>query len=405
MESFQTNGKAKSKLDYLMDTKKWWQPLTFILIISLLGVGMIGVQTYVDAPPLTTFSSKDGKVIFDKKTIERGQEVFHKYALMQYGSFFGDGAERGPDFTAEALHLQSKYMTEYYKNQFESTHNRKVESYEMIQFEDRVKKELKHNGYDEAKDIIFVNDAQEYAFEHTKNYYIDKFTTPAAVRGGTIENYITDKNELKDLSAFFYWGAWVCTTVRPGTDFSYTHNWPYDPGSGNTPTSPVILWSVLGLLAFVLMCGIVLYYIGHYNQIAGKFFKPATRDLFNEERVSKFRPVAIQKATYKFFFVAILLFFLQVSSGLITINDFVNWLGYLGITLADGLPVTISRSWHLMLSLYWISTCWIASSIFILPILSKKEMPELVKWVNTLFVLLVILVGGSLAGMVMGPLG
>jgi nitric oxide reductase subunit B len=67
MESFQTNGKAKSKLDYLMDTKKWWQPLTFILIISLLGVGMIGVQTYVDAPPLTTFSSKDGKVIFDKK--------------------------------------------------------------------------------------------------------------------------------------------------------------------------------------------------------------------------------------------------------------------------------------------------------------------------------------------------
>lgn len=405
MESFQTNGKAKSKLDYLMDTKKWWQPLTFILIISLLGVGMIGVQTYVDAPPLTTFSSKDGKVIFDKKTIERGQEVFHKYALMQYGSFFGDGAQRGPDFTAEALHLQSKYMTEYYKNQFESTHNRKVESYEMIQFEDRVKKELKHNGYDEAKDIIFVNDAQEYAFEHTKNYYIDKFTTPAAVRGGTIENYITDKNELKDLSAFFYWGAWVCTTVRPGTDFSYTHNWPYDPGSGNTPTSPVILWSVLGLLAFVLMCGIVLYYIGHYNQIAGKFFKPATRDLFNEERVSKFRPVAIQKATYKFFFVAILLFFLQVSSGLITINDFVNWLGYLGITLADGLPVTISRSWHLMLSLYWISTCWIASSIFILPILSKKEMPELVKWVNTLFVLLVILVGGSLAGMVMGPLG
>jgi nitric oxide reductase subunit B len=167
---------------------------------------------------------------------------------------------------------------------------------------DRVKKELKHNGYDEAKDIIFVNDAQEYAFEHTKNYYIDKFTTPAAVRGGTIENYITDKNELKDLSAFFYWGAWVCTTVRPGTDFSYTHNWPYDPGSGNTPTSPVILWSVLGLLAFVLMCGIVLYYIGHYNQIAGKFFKPATRDLFNEERVSKFRPVAIQKSHLQILF-------------------------------------------------------------------------------------------------------
>ena len=29
-----------------------------------------------------------------------------------------------------------------------------------------------------------------------------------------------------------------------------------------------------------------------------------------------------------------------------------------------------------MLSLYWISICWIASSIFILPILAKKEIVE-----------------------------
>ncbi|MCZ2102071.1 MAG: cbb3-type cytochrome c oxidase subunit I, partial [Chitinophagales bacterium] len=405
MESVNQNGKPKGRMDYFMNTKNWWQPLTFILIISLLGVGLIGVQTYVDAPPLTKFSKQDGSVLFDQKTIEKGQEVFHKYALMQYGSFFGDGAQRGPDFTAEALHLQSKYMIEYYKDAFEKEHNRAVEPYEMIQFEERAKKELKENGHDEAKNIIYVNDAQEYAWEHMQNYYVAKFTTPPAVRGGTLENYIKSEQEIKDLTAFFYWGAWVCTTERPGSDFSYTHNWPYDPGSGNTPTSPVVLWSVLGLLAFVLMCGIVLYYIGQYNQVSSKFFKPPTRDLYNTERVEKFKPTETQRATYKFFFVAILLFFLQVSSGLITINDFVNWLGYLGITVADGLPVTISRSWHLMLSLYWISTCWIASSIFILPILSKKEIPGQKRLINILFGMLVVLVGGSLAGMVMGPLG
>jgi nitric oxide reductase subunit B len=58
-----------------------------------------------------------------------------------------------------------------------------------------------------------------------------------------------------------------------------------------------------------------------------------------------------------------------------------------------------------MLSLYWISTCWIASSIFILPLLSKKEIPGQLPLVNTLFWLLVVLVGGSLTGMVLGPLG
>ena len=123
------------------------------------------------------------------------------------------------------------------------------------------------------------------------------------------------------------------------------------------------------------------------------------------ERVSSFKPTPTQRATYKFFFVAILLFFVQVSSGLVTINDFIQWMGYIGIHITDNLPVTISRSWHLMLSLYWISTCWIASSIFILPILSKKEVPGQLKLVNTLFVLLFVLVAGSLTGIVLGPLG
>lgn len=405
MGSLNQNGKSKANIDYFMNTKNWWAPLTFILIISLLGVGMIGLQTYIDAPPLTTFSLKDGKVLFNQKTIEQGQEVFHKYALMQYGSFFGDGAQRGPDFTAEALHLQSKYMTEYYVDEYEKANNKKVDPAEMVLFEEKVKKELKENGYDKDKNIIFVKEAQEYAWQHMQDYYVAKFTTPPAVRGGTLENYIKNEQEIRDLTAFFYWGAWVCVVQRPGSDFSYTHNWPYDPGSGNTPTSPVILWSVLGLLAFVLMCGIVLYFIGQYNEKASMFIRPAKRDLYTEDRVANFKPTPSQKATFKFFFVAILLFFLQVSSGLITINDFVNWLGYLGITMADNVPVTISRSWHLMLSLYWISTCWIASSIFILPILSKKEVPGQVKRINTLFWMLVVLVGGSLLGMVMGPLG
>jgi nitric oxide reductase subunit B len=77
----------------------------------------------------------------------------------------------------------------------------------------------------------------------------------------------------------------------------------------------------------------------------------------------------------------------------------------LGIHITSAVPVTISRSWHLMLSLYWISTCWIASSIFILPILSKKEIPGQLRLINILFISLFILVAGSLTGIVMGPLG
>ena len=76
----------------------------FILIISVAGVVMIGYQTYNDAPPMTGFKARSGEIPITQTTLEEGQKVFHKYALMEYGSYFGDGAQRGPDFTAEALH-------------------------------------------------------------------------------------------------------------------------------------------------------------------------------------------------------------------------------------------------------------------------------------------------------------
>ena len=399
------NGSATRSISYFMNTKNWWGPLTFILIISVLGVGMIGFQTYNDAPPMTGFVNPSGELLISKETIEKGQLVFHKYALMEYGSFFGDGAQRGPDFTAEALHQVTLYMNDYYVNEIKSVKGVDPTEMELKIIAERVKEELKHNNYSKDKNTVVLSEAQTYAVQKLNTYYTDLYIDQNTSDNFPPEGYISDRQEVADLSNFFFWGAWVCVTERPGKTFSYTHNWPFDPTAGNTPTSPVILWSVLGLLGFVLACGIVLYYIGQYNQLPNKFFKPATGDLYTEERVRKFSPTKTQRATFKFFFVAILLFFLQVSSGIITINDFIDFLGYFGINIAGDVPVTISRSWHLMLALYWISTCWIASSIFILPILAKKEIPGQLKLINTLFVLLFILVGGSLFGMVAGPLG
>ncbi|MBK7697585.1 MAG: cbb3-type cytochrome c oxidase subunit I [Saprospiraceae bacterium] len=397
--------KSSKSMSYIMNPKNWWAPLTFILVISLLGVGMIGVQTYIDAPPMSAFVDEKDNMIFDQKTIVKGQEVFHKYALMEYGSYFGDGAQRGPDFTADALHQISQSMVKFYLDELKMSKSEGTNQYDVSQIEERVKSELKINRYAKASDLVRLSPAQVYAHEQVQNHYLDVFINHKESKGSLPADYIKSPQEVKDLSSFFYWGAWVCVTERPGATYSYTHNWPFDPKAGNTPTSPVILWSVLGLLAFVLMCGIVLYFIGQYNQLPNKFFKPATKDLFSAERVRDFSPTSTQKATFKFFFVAILLFCIQVLSGLITINDFINWLGYVGIEINDSLPVTIPRSWHLMLALYWISTCWIASSIFILPILAKKEIPGQKRLINILFVLLFILVGGSLSGMVLGPLG
>lgn len=395
----------KKNIDYLMNTKNWWGPLVFILIISLAGVGLIGYQTYNDAPPMTGFSTEKGNILIDKSTIERGQIVFHKYALMEYGSFFGDGAQRGPDFTAEALHQINVSMNEFYRRKNEDSIGRPSTVTEQKIIAEQVREELKKNLYDKEENIVVLSEGYVYALNELEDYYIKVFTENDANNRFPLKNYITDKKEIKDLAGFFFWGAWVCVTERPGENFSYTHNWPFDKDAGNTATSPVVVWSVFGLLVFVLACGFVLYYIGQYNQLSNTFFKPSTNDLLTLDKVRNFVPTKTQRASYKFFFVAILLFLLQVLSGFITINEFIDYLGYFGISFSQSFPVTISRSWHLMLSLYWISTCWIASSIFILPILSKQEIKGQLKLVNLLFILLFIMVGGSLTGMVLGPKG
>ncbi|HJW27636.1 MAG TPA: hypothetical protein VJ508_00120, partial [Saprospiraceae bacterium] len=359
------NGKTQSapkRIAYLMNTRNWWGPLLFIFIISVLGVGMIGLQTYNQAPPTAAFISSKGDNVITKDNIEQGQIVFHKYALMEYGSFFGDGAQRGPDYTAEALHLVSVYMNEFYVNQFNLEHQRPPDDMESKIIGERVKEELKVNRYDKKSNSVMLSEAETYAVGKLKTYYMDLFIDKNTDGKFPPPGYIKDRTEVADLGSFFFWGAWVCVTERPGSTFSYTHNWPFDPGSGNTPTSPVILWSVLGLLGFVLACGLVLYYIGQYNQLPNNYFKPSAKDLFTLDKVKSFSPSKTQRATFKFFFVAILLFFVQVSSGIITINDFIDFLGYIGIHITGDVPVTISRSWHLMLALYWISTCWIASS-------------------------------------------
>src|SRR5690606_37575686 len=132
-------------------------------------------------------------------------------------------------------------------------------------------------------------DAQVYALDKLRTYYTDIFIDKNTDTAFPPVGYITNRQEVQDLASFFSLGAWVCAAERPGNAFSYTHNWPYDPDSGNTPTSPVILWSVLGLLGFVLACGIVLYYIGQYNQLPNKFFKPATQDLLTVDKVNTYR--------------------------------------------------------------------------------------------------------------------
>ena len=204
-----------------MDRRNWWLPLLVVLTIGLGSMIFVGTRTYQDAPPIPDFVAESGETVVSAAAITRGQIVFLKYGLMNHGSMFGDGAGRGPDFTADALHAMALAMRDYHASR---------EGVDAAGAQARVQAEIRHNRFDPASNRATVGAAQAYAARELERRYAAMF------RGEGTEafhpaGYISDAAELRDLAAFFFWGGWVCGATRPGQDYSYTHtgpttNWP-----------------------------------------------------------------------------------------------------------------------------------------------------------------------------------
>ncbi|MEO8710764.1 MAG: cbb3-type cytochrome c oxidase subunit I [Parafilimonas sp.] len=392
----------RNSINYLLNPKNWWLPLLIIFTISIAGVIMIAVHTYTEAPPIPNYVSSKNETIFSKEDALNGQAVFQKYALMDYGSMFGDGGNRGPDFTAEALHQISQSMNEFYLQQWQNEPNAALLKEGISE---QVKKEIKTNTHEIETNHVILSDAQVYAANELIKYYDQKFSDPDFTGAFKPSGYITNKNEIRSLTAFFFWGAWVCGVERPGENYSYTHNWPYDPDAGNTPSSAIILWSILGSLALILGLGLVLYFHGKLDKLNDDIYTNKAQLFMTREEIGKFQPDAIQKATYKYFYAAILLFAVQVLAGILTVHDFVGFVHFFGYNISELLPITITRSWHVQLSLLWISACWIGASFFMMSLVSPKQARSQVKLINTIFWLTIVLVAGSFAGIFLGPKG
>ena len=392
----------KNFLNYLLNPKNWWLPLLIIFTISIAGVTMIGIHTYTEAPPIPDYVSQKGEVIFSKEDILKGQAVFQKYALMEYGTMFGDGALRGPDFTAESLHNISRYMNDYYLSKLKPDANIDLLKKGVTE---QVKSEIKKNNFNDNNNSVLLTGAQVFAANELVKYYTEKFTDPSVSGAFKPAGYITNTTEIKSLTAFFFWGAWVCGVERPGEQYSYTHNWPYDPVAGNTPSSATILWSIIGSLGLIFGLGLVLYYHGKLEKLNDDTYTSKAQPFMTRNEVQNFEPNAIQSATYKFFYTAILLFATQVLAGIVTVHDFVGFVNFFGFNISKSLPITVTRSWHVQLSLLWISTCWIGASFFMMSLLSSNQPKKQITLINTIFWLAVILIAGSFAGIFLGPKG
>ena len=167
-----------------------------------------------------------------------------------------------------------------------------------------------------------------------------------------------------------------------------------------------MLWSVIGTLVVILMIGVIFYYYGKLDRDAiQEQEKSKLAPFATSDSVDRFKPTPTQRATYKFFAVAAILFLVQVLAGILTISDFVGLFAFLGIDISAWFPVTVTRAWHSQIAILWIAVCWFAASIWVLPLICRPEPRGQLQWVTALFWMLVVVAGGTAVGIPIGIKG
>lgn len=369
-------------------SRLWFQVAILTFLVGFAVLGYLAYEIYAQQPPIPgQVADPQGQVLFTGDDIMAGQHIFQKYGLMQHGTLFGHGAYLGPDFTAQYLHRAVDEMSAFYG-----------QGRVTPEVQERVRREFKQNAFDPASGRIVFTPGQAHAYRRLTEFYRQYFGE-VGQQQGLKRPQITGQGEIERLTAYFAWSAWVATSIRPGTDYSYTNNWPPEPAAGNTATAQAFLWSVLSLIGLLGGSGLVLFFIGRYDLLGwhrADEENPGQRLVFRPPEEVRLAPA--QQAVSWYFLVVAGLFLLQGLLGGANAHYHVEPAGFYGIDIGRWLPYNLSRMWHVQLALFFVSASFLAMGIFLAPMIAGREPRHQDKLALALFGALVFVVLGSLAG-------
>ncbi|XAS75648.1 cbb3-type cytochrome c oxidase subunit I [Dermatophilaceae bacterium Sec6.4] len=365
-------------------SRVWVQVTALVLLCGLAILGFLGYRAYTADPPIAAqVQTSQGQVVYTGADVIAGQKLFLRKGLMEYGSIFGHGAYLGPDFTADYLHRAALIATREYGGSTSSTAR------------DKVVADFKTNRYNAKSDTVTYSDAQARAFRELVAHYTEYFG-PQSAANGLLPEAITDPVEVKQLTAYFAWSAWAGSTLRPDKNYSYTNNWPPDRLVGNTMTADVVVWSVLSLIVLLAGIGVLFAAFGRWGERMG--WRGRQADTISFRRPDDVAVTPTQRACAYFFLVVGLLFLVQTLVGAASEHYRADLTSFFGFNLGQWLPYNLVRTWHVQLSIFWTATSFLATALFLAPIISGRE-PRRQSWLAYgLLGALVVVVFGSLIG-------
>jgi nitric oxide reductase subunit B len=384
-----------------MKTRNLWIGFTLVMVLSFSVLLFFGREIYRQAPPVPEYVvTEDGRQLFSGQDIKDGQNVWQSLGGQEIGTVWGHGAYQAPDWSADWLHREATFILNHRAKSLDKAFA-ELNDEQQAAIKVTVQKELRKNTYDRSSRNIVISADRAAAIEANSDYYTRLFTNDpelAHLRDAYSipVNSIKDAQRMKQLTCFFFWTSWACVTERPGEKVTYTNNWPAEELVGNRPASSLILWTGFSVIILLAGIGIMVWYYARMRSESAENLVPANYPLLKEQQTPS------QRAIVKYFWVVSALLLVQVLLGVITAHYGVEGQAFYGIPIANLLPYSITRTWHVQIAIFWIATSWLATGLYYAPAISGHE-PKFQKLgVNFLFIALLIIVVGSLAGQWMG---
>ncbi len=380
-----------------MEYRKLWIILTAVILVSFGVLLYFGNEIYRQAPPIPEkIVDTDGNLIATGEDIKDGQNAWQSTGGQQLGSVWGHGAYIAPDWNADWLHREALNILNQWSNTEFNTVYEKLDSEKQAVLKARLVKEMRTNLYDESSQTLTISKFRAQAFKDLSDYYRKLFMNDPEMLElrkayAMKNNTIKDADRMAKLNAFFFWSTWATVTERPGEEITYTNNWPPEELVENKPAGHLLLWTGFSVIMLIAGIGGMIFIVA-----ATKEDKVGSYPVINPMKGLALTPS--MRAILKYFWVVVLLIVLQIITGIVTAHYGVEGQELYTIPIADFLPYSLTRTWHIQLGIFWIATSWLATGMFIAPAISGYE-PKFQRFgVNFLFGALLIIVLGSMAG-------
>ncbi|HJV30860.1 MAG TPA: cbb3-type cytochrome c oxidase subunit I, partial [Bacillales bacterium] len=270
------------------------------------------------------------------------------------------------------------------------------------------------NRYNKKTDTLVLTDAQVNGLKEVEKYYHKIFTKgdgwglqPNLIKEKDMpaknRAWVSQGDQIKQISDFFFWTAWLSSTDRPNDDISYTNNWPFYKDAGNVMTYSTVFWSGASITILSLIMALILYVFYRYHLGMKEAYTPGN---FPKIDLNKMPVTLSQVKSSKYFVIVSILFFIQVMFGALLAHYYTEPESFFGMKwITELLPFSIAKGMHLQLAIFWIATAWLGLGIYVAPLVGGHEPKKQGLYVDILFWALVVLVFGSTIGQWLGVKG